>query len=127
MSNPQIFIENAEICSHNHLTPKNMATDFNNMPIQIDRILNELQAIKNTVSKLEKPEEIPKRLTVEKALEFLAAHSFEMSKSKLYKKVAAREIPHYHFGNRVIFDTEELLAWCEQSLIYKKQMKYGSK
>lgn len=97
-----------------------MATDFNNMPIQIDRILSELQAIKNTVSKLEKPEEIPKRLTVEKALEFLAAQSFEMSKSQLYKKVAARTIPHYHFGNRVIFDTEELLKWCEQSLIYKK-------
>lgn len=99
---------------------KNMATDFNNMPNQIDRILNELQAIKNIVSKLEKPEEIPKRLTVEKALEFLAAHSFEMSKSQLYKKVAAREIPHYHFGNRVIFDTEELLVWCEQCLNYKK-------
>ncbi len=97
-----------------------MATDFNNMPNQIDRILSEIQAIKNIVSKFEKPEEIPKRLTVEKALEFLAARSFEMSKSLLYKKVAKREIPHYHFGNRVIFDTEELIQWCEQSLIYKK-------
>lgn len=104
-----------------------MITNHENFPAQIDRILSELQAIKNTVSKLEKPEEIPKRLTVEKALEFLAARSFEMSKSQLYKKVAAREIPHYHFGNRVIFDTEELLKWCEQNLNYKKQMKYGSK
>lgn len=100
-----------------------MATDFNNMPAQIDRMLNELQAIKSIVAKLEKPEEIPKRLTIEKALEVMKTRSFEMSKSQLYKKVAARKIPHYHFGSRIVFDTEELLRWCEQSLIYKKVKK----
>jgi len=100
-----------------------MATNHENFPTQIDRILSELQTIKSTVVKLEKPEEIPKRLTIEKALEFMKTRSFEMSKSQLYKKIAARKIPHYHFGNRIVFDTDELLRWCEQSLIFKNVKK----
>jgi len=106
---------------------KVMTTDFNNMPMQIDRVLNELQAIKILIAKIQKPEEIPKRLTFEKALEFLKTQSFEMSKSQLYKLCAARKIPHSHFGNRLVFDTNELLRWCEQSLIYKKVKNHGNK
>lgn len=104
-----------------------MTTDFNNMPMQIDRLFNELRTIKAMVEKIQMPEEIPKRLTLEKALEFMKTRSFEMSKSQLYKKVAARKIPHYHFGNRIVFNTDELLRWCEQSLIYKNIKNNGNK
>ena len=98
-----------------------MATNYENLFQQIDRIIEEIEGLKKLVLKrIEKPEEVPKRLTLEKALEFLKTQSFEMSKSQLYKLCAARKIPHSHFGNRLVFDTNELLRWCEQCLIYKK-------
>jgi len=97
-----------------------MSTNHENFPAQIDRILTELKVIKKIIENLEKPEEIPKRLTFEKGLQLLNEQSFELSKSLLYKKVAAKQVPHYHFGNRIVFDTKELIDWAEQQLKRRK-------
>lgn len=99
-----------------------MITDFNSLPMQVERILEEIQALKRIVSKLEKPEEIPKRLTFEGVLPFLATQGFLMSPSKLYKLCSAKKIPHRKFGNRLVFDTKDLLMWCEQQLNDKKTL-----
>jgi len=93
-----------------------MQTNHENFPTQIDRILIEIQAIKNFITRIEKPEEIPKHLTFEKALDFLKKQGFEISDSKMYKLCAAKQIPHSHFGNRLVFNTKELIGWAENKL-----------
>lgn len=93
-----------------------MPTDFNALPMMVDRILNELQTIRNTVSKLEKKDEITKFITLQKAIKFLADQGFEMSPSKLYKLCQAKRIPYKKFGNRLVFESELLLQWAEQQL-----------
>ena len=36
-----------------------------------------------------------------------------MSKSTIYKKVAAKEIPHHKLGGRTIFDIDEINIWVK--------------
>jgi excisionase family DNA binding protein len=36
-----------------------------------------------------------------------------MSKSTIYKKVAAREIPHHKIGARTLFDIDEINMWVK--------------
>ena len=36
-----------------------------------------------------------------------------MSKSCIYKKVAAREIPHHKIGTRTLFDIDEINMWVK--------------
>jgi putative DNA primase/helicase len=91
-----------------------MATNHENFPQQIDRLLNEVLSIKRTVERIPKPEEIPKNLDLDHVLEFLKTQGFQMSKSKMYKLCASKRIPHRHFGNRLVFNAKELIEWCEK-------------
>jgi hypothetical protein len=94
-----------------------VTTDFNNLPQQIDKILNEVSAIKVILERIKKPEEIPKKnLNLDDALDFLKNQGFPMSKSKIYKLCASKKIPHSHFGNRLVFNTKELIGWAENKL-----------
>lgn len=36
-----------------------------------------------------------------------------MSKSCIYKKVAAKEIPHHKIGGRTLFDIDEINMWVK--------------
>ena len=36
-----------------------------------------------------------------------------MSKSCIYKKVAAKEIPHHKIGARTLFDIDEIIMWVK--------------
>jgi excisionase family DNA binding protein len=36
-----------------------------------------------------------------------------MSKSAIYKKVAAKEIPHHKIGARTLFDIDEINMWVK--------------
>jgi excisionase family DNA binding protein len=47
-------------------------------------------------------------LDIEKASEFLS-----ISKSNLYKRVAAKEIPFHKVGKRTLFDVEEITLWVK--------------
>ena len=47
-------------------------------------------------------------LDVEGISEYLA-----MSKSCIYKKVAAKEIPHHKIGARTLFDIDEINMWVK--------------
>jgi hypothetical protein len=100
-----------------------MATNHENFPQQIDRLINEVLSIKRTVERIPKPEEIPKNLDLDHALEFLKTQGFQMSKSKMYKLCASKRIPHRHFGNRLVFNTKELIEWCEKILNRKNDEK----
>ncbi|WP_266202861.1 helix-turn-helix domain-containing protein [Pontibacter kalidii] len=40
-----------------------------------------------------------------------------LSKSKLYKLTASKEIPHKRFGRRLVFSRKELLAWVETQTV----------
>ena len=47
-------------------------------------------------------------LNIEKASEFIS-----ISKSNLYKRVAAKEIPFHKVGKRTLFDVDEITLWVK--------------
>ena len=57
-------------------------------------------------------------MTFSKALVFLERQGYVMSKSKLYKLTALNKIPCKKFGNRLIFDSDELINFCENHVQY---------
>jgi len=88
--------------------------DFNNLPYAVENILNEVRDIKDTVSRIEKnqPVEIPDKLTLDKVLRFIKKSGYPISKSRLYKLASFQNIPHRHFGSKLILNKQELLDWC---------------
>jgi len=59
---------------------------------------------------------------------------YEISKSKFYKLCSLKEIPHNHFGRKLIFNPNDLIQWGEtktnnkkQSLIIKMNKYYGNR
>jgi len=95
-----------------------MVTNYGNLFQQIDRLIEEVEALKRLVFKrIEKPEEIPKKhLNLSDALKFLKNQGFVMSDSKMYKLCAKKQIPHNHFGNKLVFNTKELIGWAENQI-----------
>jgi excisionase family DNA binding protein len=82
-------------------------------PDQLEQVI--MQALKKVLPMKEKelPAEPPDTCSLEQALEFLARHGYVVSKSKLYKLTALKEIPFRYFGRKIIFSRKELLAWME--------------
>ena len=66
------------------------------------------------MQRIEKPEEIPKYLSLEQALLYLEKKGFLVSKSKLYKMTSGDIIPCHKNGNRIYFLPEELNDWLEK-------------
>ncbi|GHT36027.1 hypothetical protein AGMMS49574_26950 [Bacteroidia bacterium] len=86
-------------------------------PGQLEQVI--MQALKKAlpVKEKEAPAEPPDTCSLEQALEFLAGYGYVVSKSKLYKLTALKEIPFRHFGRKIIFSRKELLAWVESLTI----------
>jgi predicted DNA-binding transcriptional regulator AlpA len=95
-----------------------METTFDNLPKQIDYLISEVLVIKETLlQRIEKPEEVPKQLTLVEAIAFSLAKGITMSKSKLYKLTSSNKIPHRKAGNKLIFNSEEISNWCNNQII----------
>lgn len=60
---------------------------------------------------------IPDRCNKTQALEFLNEQGYKISKSQLYKKTAAKEIPFKTFGRQLIFSRKQLLNWVESQTV----------
>lgn len=86
-------------------------------PEQLDVIVQ--NAIKKVLpnKEEERNQKIPDSCSVEQALQFLLENGYKMSKSKLYKMTANRDLPFKYFGRRIIFSRNELLEWVEQQSI----------
>lgn len=68
-------------------------------------------------------DENKKFLVFNEALKIMNSHGFVMSRSKLYKLTAQGIIPCLYFGKRLVFNTEELLAWCNSQLKTKNDFR----
>lgn len=95
-----------------------METTHDNLPKQIDYLIAELTEIRKIISsQVMKPEEIPKYLDMDGALNFLSKQGYKISKSKLYKCTSSNKIPYHKRERKLFFYPNELQSWCE-SLIY---------
>lgn len=86
-------------------------------PEQLDTIVQ--NAIRKVLpnNKEEKNQKVPDSCSVEQALQFLLENGYKISKSRLYKMTANRELPFKYFGRRIVFSRNELLEWVEQQTI----------
>jgi len=57
--------------------------------------------------------EISKRLSFDEGLKFLNESGYKTSESQLYKRTMLDQVPCLHFGNKIIFDRNELQQWAE--------------
>lgn len=87
--------------------------NYNNLPEKVGELWEDVKTIKELLKKRESEVSISQKLTFSKALVFLERQGYVMSKSKLYKLTALNEIPCKKFGNRLIFDSDDLLAYCK--------------
>ena len=90
--------------------------NYNNLPEKVGELWEDVKTIKELLKKRESEVSISQKLTFSKALVFLERHV--MSKSKLYKLTALNKIPCKKFGNRLIFDSDELINFCENHVQY---------
>lgn len=101
-----------------------MKTTFDTLPQQIDVLLAEVLNIKEILlDGIEKPEEVPKYLTLDDALLFLSKRAYSISKSKMYKLTSSNAIPFHKAGNNLLFYTEELEQWFETQIGKQGQRK----
>jgi hypothetical protein len=92
---------------------KNVTNPLN----KIDVLLEEVTQIKKVLlSNKEKNEPEAKYLNLSSALVMLSKQGFSMSKSRVYKMTAEGSLPCRRFGNRLVFNSLDLLNWCEGQL-----------
>lgn len=90
-------------------------TTFNDLPEKIDLLLEEVRDIKEILlKKMKQPKEVPKHLSLDDAIIFLASQGYKLSKSAIYKKTSNRTIPFTRFNGKLLFKTQDLLIWCDQ-------------
>jgi len=68
------------------------------------------KAIKPFISK---KVETKKNLTFEEGLAFLNENGYRIGKSQLYKNTMDNIVPCSRFGRKIVFDSDELMAWAE--------------
>ena len=91
------------------------STTYDTLPERIDYLISEIREVKELLTqRIEKPEEIPKYLSLEQTLLYLEKKGFLVSKSKLYKMTSGDIIPCHKNGNRINFFPEELNDWLEK-------------
>lgn len=94
-----------------------MKTDYNNLPEQVDYLIQEIAEIKSLLSvPIDKPEEIPKYLDVNQALIYIRNMGFYISWSKLYKLTSNNDIPKHKSSNRIYFYPDELSEWVSSQI-----------
>lgn len=89
-----------------------MKTNFENLFETIDFLLISVEKIHDLVSKVELIKPPPKNISFEEAIIYLKSEGLIISKSKLYKLTSSKSIPFIRFGNRLVFNSEELKAWA---------------
>lgn len=95
----------------------NKIITFDSLPTMVMEISEKVDLVLKSLSaKIEKPEEIPKYLDVEQALLYLKKQGYSMSKSKLYKLTAQRNIPCHKSDGRVYFTSQELDNWVTSQI-----------
>lgn len=82
-------------------------------PEQLEEIVH--KAVKNAFPSEQetKPQKIPDNCCVEQALAFLSENGYKLSKSRLYKMTANKQLPFRYFGRRIVFSRTELLQWID--------------
>jgi len=97
-------------------------TTYDTLPERMDYLISEISEIKELLTQRgEKPEEIPKYLSLEQAKCYLEKKGFLVSKSKLYKMTSGNSIPCHKNGNRNYFFPEELDKWLNEQIIGKNE------
>lgn len=90
---------------------------FDNLPFAVDQIYKELMELKSILLNKEKhPKEYPKHMDINDAVAFLNEQGYKITRSTLYKLTSTRKIPHSKFLGKLVFETKELLTWCEHQL-----------
>lgn len=91
-------------------------TTFNELPERMDILLREVQELKEILLKrMKQPKEVPKHLSLDDAIIFLATQGYKISKSAIYKKTSNRTIPFTRFQGKLLFNTQDLLTWCQSN------------
>jgi len=87
---------------------------FDKLPKAISKLLMEVEEIKKMLI-IKKTRGRPnfKKLSIDKAIDFILNQGYIMSKSKLYKLISNGQIPFARFGIRIVFSEEELIGWLE--------------
>lgn len=78
------------------------------MPGRIDEILTEIKELKALFESIQKREEIPKYMDIDKTVAELRKQGIQISKSTLYKKSATGLIPVHKIDNKIYFILSEL-------------------
>ncbi|WP_462360647.1 helix-turn-helix domain-containing protein [Paraprevotella clara] len=79
-------------------------TTYDTLPVQIDYLIQEVSEIKDILmTRIEKPEEIPKFMNKEQALKYIRKQGYEISSSKFYKMSAKDSIPCHRSGRKLYF------------------------
>ena len=63
----------------------------------------------------------PEKLSIDKALAFLAENGFPTTSGNMYKMTANKEIPCARIGKRLIFSKSDLLNWIEERSVSKTE------
>jgi excisionase family DNA binding protein len=92
-----------------------MNTNPNNqsVPQKIDTIASQLDAIMKLLEEGQPIKESPKKLTLKKAIEFMASEGCNLTESSMYKLTSTKGIPFKRFGRKLLFDRDELREWCK--------------
>lgn len=97
-------------------------TTFDTLPGQIDFLIQEVAEIKDILmTRIEKPEEIPKFMNKEQALKYIRKQGYEISSSKFYKMSAKDSIPCHRSGRKLYFFAEELDGWIKKQFETESQ------
>lgn len=101
-----------------------MNLSFDNLPQAVGHLIDEMNAIKKILSNQSQRQTTePQNLNMDDAIKFMKANGFTFSKSKIYKLTSTNEIPCMRFGNRLIFNSVELLRWCESNTISSNEIR----
>ncbi len=97
-----------------------MRTSFQNLFETIDYLLISVEKIHNLVSKVDLIKPPPKNISFEEAIIYLKSEGLIISKSKLYKLTSSKSIPFVRFGNRLVFNSDELSVWAHSKILAHK-------
>lgn len=90
---------------------------FENLPFIAEQIYKEIMDLKLSLLTKEKmPKQYPKHLDINEAVTFLNEQGYKITKSSLYKMTSTRKIPFSKFLGKLVFETKELITWCEHQL-----------
>lgn len=80
-------------------------------PEELRAIVSE--TVSQSLAGFTQPKNEPDNLTPDVAVEVLERHGFLISKARLYKLTAKKEVPFRKYGNKLLFSRKELLTWAE--------------